>query len=81
MAGQVTHRITTFPRKAEAAALDTEYDYESVIWVNGTGNVSCRPAGSAADVTFTVTAGNPVPVMVSRVNTSGTTATGLVRIW
>lgn len=51
------------------------------LYVGGAGNVAAvREDGTA--VTFVgVTAGTVLPVRCIRVNSTGTTATGLVRLW
>lgn len=75
--------ITQFPQNAEAVSPhDTNrFNEPSTVFVGGTGTVRVEAAGNAGDVTFTVSAGNPVPVLCRRVYSTGTTATGLVRIW
>lgn len=48
------------------------------LWIGGAGNIVVTPAGGGADVTYTVPAGTVLPIRVSRVKATGTTATQIV---
>lgn len=49
------------------------------LWIGGTGNVAVKPAGQDDAVSFlAVPAGNFLPVVVSMVLSTGTSATGIV---
>lgn len=64
----------------------TSFTYESrALWIGGAGNISLRmrdyDTGEAADVTLTgVPAGTTISAAVDRVNSTGTTATGIVKV-
>lgn len=51
------------------------------IYVGGAGNIVVTPAGGGSNVTLTVVAGAVLPIRVSRVLSTGTTATGLVNLY
>lgn len=54
---------------------------QPLLFVGGSGNIACTTATGQA-VTFTgVTAGTLLPVMVSQVQLTGTTATAIVGIY
>jgi len=48
------------------------------LWVGGAGNLVVTPAAGGSDVTYTVAAGAILPIRVSRVKSTGTTATQIV---
>ena len=73
-----------FPASTAAIALDTDFPEPSLIYVGATGDVAVMPwIGSTAVVYKTVPDGAVLPVLVKRVNTTGTTVasptTNLVR--
>ena len=51
------------------------------IYVGGAGNLVVTPAGGGSNVTLAVVAGAVLPIRVSRVLSTGTTATGLVNLY
>jgi hypothetical protein len=51
------------------------------IYVGGAGNIVVTPAAGGSNVTLTVVAGAILPIRVSRVLSTGTTATGLVNLY
>lgn len=52
------------------------------IWCGGAGNLAVIMAGNAATITFVgVPAGTLVPVRVTRVMSTNTTATSMVSVW
>ena len=52
------------------------------LYVGGAGNVKVDMQGDGSAVTFTgVTAGTVLPIMVSRVYSTDTTATAIVALW
>lgn len=50
------------------------------LYVGGAGDVVAVDEGGAA-VTFTCPAGATLPIRCKRVNSTGTTATAIVRLW
>lgn len=51
------------------------------IYVGGAGAITCRPFGADADVVFSAAAaGSTIPLLVTHVRATGTTATGLVAL-
>ena len=64
-----------------AVTLDTDLVSARALYVGGTGNVSVRnPSG--ADVVFSgVQGGSVLPVRAVRVNSAGTSATGIVVLY
>lgn len=74
-----------FPAGAQAFTpandIDT-FERPVTVYVGATGNVSVRPENGGVAVTFSnVPAGQVLPVSVAGVNSTGTTATGLVVIF
>lgn len=71
-----------FPDRAEAVTPSDVTEFvPSTIYVGVTGDVTVQPAGGGSSVTFTaVPAGSVVPVRVTQVLSTGTTATNLVRV-
>jgi hypothetical protein len=56
--------------------------YAKSLYVGGAGNISLVTKRGTANVTFTaVPAGTILPVQVSRVNATGTTATAIVALY
>lgn len=52
------------------------------IWVGGAGNVTCRLEGDAADRVFSaVAAGTRLPIRVTHIRSTGTTATLMVGLY
>lgn len=51
------------------------------LYVGGAGNLVVTPFGGGSNVTLTVVAGAILPIRVSRVLSTGTTATGLVNLY
>lgn len=51
------------------------------IYVGGAGNLVVTPYGGGSNVTLAVVAGAVLPIRVSRVLSTGTTATGLVNLY
>lgn len=74
------------PRFPQSAVAITPSDVDTFsagvnVYVGGAGAVVVSPEGGQADVTFTVVAGQVIPVTVLAVKATGTTATGLVAIY
>ena len=65
----------------DISSADHALDNESVIWVGGAGIVKCDPAGSGSAVVFTCVAGTLLPVVVTKVYKTGTTATVMVALY
>ena len=52
------------------------------LYVGGTGNITCRLADDSADVLFTaVPVGTILPIRVTHVRATGTTATAIVNLY
>ena len=52
------------------------------VYVGGAGNITCRLLGSSVDVVFTaVPVGSLLPIRVSHVRATGTTATLLIALF
>lgn len=51
------------------------------IYVGGAGDLVVTPYGGGSNVTLAVVAGAVLPIRVSRVLSTGTTATGLVNLY
>ena len=51
------------------------------LYVGGAGNIVVTPYGGGSNVTLAVVAGAVLPIRVSRVLSTGTTATGLVNLY
>lgn len=57
----------------------TDLTYISkALWIGGAGNIVVTPAGGGSNVTYTVAAGTILPIQVTRVLATGTTATQIV---
>ncbi len=88
---QLAQVVTVFPPSAKsitphATDLLTDFNGDPVnmyVFVGVAGDVNCDPAGnpSGQTITFTLEAGDIVPVACKRVLVSGTTATGLVGLF
>lgn len=51
------------------------------LYVGGAGAITCRPLGATADVVFSaVPAGSTIPLAVTHVRSTGTTATAIVAL-
>ncbi len=60
----------------------TTFAEASIIYVGVTGDVTVEPVGSGTNITFTgVPAGSILPVRVSMVYSTGTTATNITRMY
>lgn len=71
-------------RNAAAVTPDNNNDLGFVtrgIIVGGNGNVSVNMSGSGAAIVIAMTAGTLYPIAVSRVLSTGTSATGIVAVW
>jgi hypothetical protein len=76
--------ITQVGPARNAAAVVLDVDFANVsrgIMVGVSGNVSVNMSGTGTAIIFAMTAGNIYPIAVNKVNTTGTTATGIVAIW
>lgn len=52
------------------------------LYVGGAGNIACRLVGDAADVTFVgIPAGTIIPIRVSHVRVTSTTATSIIALY
>ena len=75
---------TLFPDNAlavDVSSTDQTFTPGATIFCGGAGNVVVTPLAGGSDVTFTVVAGQVVPVRVSAVKKTGTTATSMVAVW
>lgn len=75
---------TLFPDNAasvDVSITDAAFAQARTVYAGGAGAVVVTPAAGGGDVTFTVPAGGVIPVRVSAVKNSGTTATLLVATW
>lgn len=75
---------TLFPDNAiavDVSSADQTFAPVATIFCGGAGNVVVAPAAGGSDVTFTVVAGQAIPVRVTAVRKTGTTATALVAVW
>lgn len=75
------HAVAVTPHDSNALTRETR-----AVWVGGAGNITCRmrSAGQAtpSDVVFTgVPAGTLLPIRVTHVRATGTTATNMVALW
>lgn len=60
----------------------TSYAPTRGLYVGGTGDVAVTMAGDGGDVTFSsVPAGTILPIRVTRILSTGTTATSIVALW
>lgn len=75
--------VPAFPRAAASVTPSdsTTFETPSMVYVGGAGNVAVMPWEGVTSVTFTVPAGGYVPLQVRQVLSTGTTATGLVRVF
>lgn len=88
---QLDQTVTVYPPSAKSITphntdLLTDYNDDPVnmyVFVGVAGDVVCDPAGNPTGqtITFTLEAGDFVPVACKRVLATGTTATGLVGIF
>lgn len=89
--GDLTHRpayqdrVTLFPSHAEVVTPSDAEDFVSpvAIMAGAAGDVSAVPAlpPGADAIIMTLEAGQFVPFLCRRVNTTGTTATTIVAVW
>ena len=72
-----------FPSQAVAiSASDTAAFGPAAVYVGTGGAVACRPAGSSSDVTFAgIPNGSVIPVMVTAIRSTGTTASNFVAVY
>ena len=76
MRGELRHAVAIVPADAGT------FDSPAFVYVGGDGNVVAIPEGSAVAVTFVgMSAGDILPVLCTRVNSTSTTATNLVAMW
>jgi hypothetical protein len=69
-------------RNAAAVVLDADFaNVSRGIMVGVSGNVSVNMSGTGTAIIFAMTAGNIYPLSATKVNTTGTTATGIIAIW
>jgi hypothetical protein len=69
-------------RNAANVVLDTDFaNVSRGIAVGVSGNVSLNMSGIGTAIIFAMTAGIVYPLAATKVNTTGTTATGIVTIW
>jgi hypothetical protein len=69
-------------RNAAVVVLDADFAHASRgITVGVSGNVSVNMSGTGTAIIFAMTAGVVYPLAAVKVNTTGTTATGIVAIW
>lgn len=73
---------------ARSAAAVTPHDTNALanvskaLYVGGAGNIACRLVDASTDVTFTgIPAGTVLPIRVSHVRSTSTTATSIVSIY
>jgi hypothetical protein len=60
----------------------TDLTYVSrAIYVGGAGTLTVTPAGGGSNVAYTVVAGALLPIRVSRVLSTGTTATNIINLY
>ena len=52
-----------------------------LILIGGAGTLKVDMAGTGAGITMTVQAGQELPIAVSQIYNTGTTATGIVAFW
>ena len=74
---------TSFPRMAATVSPSdvTVFSEPSTIFVSTGGAVAVVPWDGSAGVTFTMPDGSVIPVLVKQVLGTGTTASGLVRVY
>ena len=72
--------VTALPIHAGTVTLDADFTEPAHIFVGGAGTVNVVTAGGET-VDFSMQSGCIVPVQVKQVKSSGTTATGLRRVW
>jgi hypothetical protein len=75
MSGIATHAIAIVP--ADAGTLEAA----SVVYVGGDGNVAVLTKAGETATFVGLSAGDILPVLVMRVNSTNTTATNLVALW
>ena len=81
-----TSVFTSFPPHAEVVTPSdsAEFNVPSTVYVGAAGVVRvipARPKDGTTTVDFTVPAGGVVPCLVTKVYSTGTTATDLVRVY
>lgn len=55
--------------------------FARALYIGGEGDVSCVTVGGDTVIFTAVAGGSILPVRVSRVRATGTTATGIVAVW
>ena len=82
---EVGRRMNNIARGGEVldvSAADATFTYETAgIYVGGAGILKVDMAGDSAGVVFTCPAGALLPISVTKVYTSGTTATLIVALF
>lgn len=79
---QILH--TGAARYAQAITKSDQTTYQETrgLYVGGTGDVAVKMVGDGGTVTFaTVPAGVILPICVTQVLSTGTTATGIIALW
>lgn len=73
---------TSIPTNAEAVTPSDSTNVAGLaLWVGGAGNISIITAGGQTVTLSGVQAGTLIPLEFSRVRSTGTTATNIVRMW
>lgn len=73
---------TSIPTNASAVTPSDSADASGLaLWVGGAGNISIITAGGQTVTLSGVQAGTLIPLEFSRVRSTGTTATNIVRMW
>lgn len=82
MAGRSTDTAAAYRAAAVTASDATILPVTRAIWVGGAGNLAVIMAGDTAAVTITgVAAGTLLPIQVTKVMSTNTTATSITAFW
>ena len=85
MSGKYSTADATAPAhgaQAVTASDSTVLPGTRALWVGGAGNVAVKMSGNEATVTFVgVAAGTILPIQVTKVMATNTTATSIVALW